>query len=248
MEKSFSERGLDFEKDDQLQRRLRYKMKTKVIAIDGPAGSGKSTTAKLVAKRLGFLYLDTGAMYRALTLKVLDERIDPRSEDEVSKVVETSRIEIKQGDGTNRIFLDGRDVTEKIRDSRIDENVSFVSKYKRVRETLVNLQRKIGENQNVVAEGRDTTTVVFPQALIKIYLDCDLKERSERKALEFQGKGIATSIDEQKERLVLRDGIDSKREISPLKKDKDAFIIDTTHLNIEQQVDKVVQIYNESIS
>ncbi|MGB2698224.1 MAG: (d)CMP kinase [Candidatus Zixiibacteriota bacterium] len=223
-------------------------MKTKVIAIDGPAGSGKSTTAKLVAKKLGFLYLDTGAMYRTLTLKVLDEGINPRSEDEVSKAAETSRIEIKQGNGVNRIFLDGRDVTEKIRDSRIDENVSFVSKYKRVRETLVNLQRKIGENQNVVAEGRDTTTVVFPQAFIKIYLDCDLKERAKRKALEFQGKGITTSINEQKEKLALRDRIDSKRELSPLKKDKDAFIIDTTHLNIEQQVDKVVQIYNESIS
>ena len=223
-------------------------MKTKVIAIDGPAGSGKSTTAKLVAKRLGFLYLDTGAMYRALTLKVLDQGIDPRSESEVSNVVETSRIEIKQGDGGNRIFLDGRDVTEKIRDSRIDENVSFVSKYKRVRETLVNLQREIGENQNVVAEGRDTTTVVFPQAFIKIYLDCDLRERAKRKAVEFQGKGITTSMDKQKEKLALRDGIDSKRELSPLKKDKDAFIIDTTRLSIEQQVEKVVQIYNESIS
>lgn len=223
-------------------------MKAKVIAIDGPAGSGKSTTAKLVAKRLGFLFLDTGAMYRALTLKILDEGIDPRSEDEVSKAAETSRIEIKQGDGINRIILDGKDVTEKIRDSRIDEIVSFISIYRRVRETLVNLQRKIGENQNVVAEGRDTTTVVFPHAFVKIYLDCDLNERSRRKALEFQGKGTATSINDQKERLSLRDRIDSKRELSPLKKDKDALVIDTTHLTIEQQVDKVIQIYNESIS
>lgn len=223
-------------------------MKAKVIAIDGPAGSGKSTTAKLVAKRLGFLFLDTGAMYRALTLKILDEGIDPRSEDEVSKAAETSRIEIKKGDGINRIILDGKDVTEKIRDSRIDEIVSFISIYRRVRETLVNLQRKIGENQNVVAEGRDTTTVVFPHAFVKIYLDCDLNERSRRKALEFQGKGTTTSINDQKERLSLRDRIDSKRELSPLKKDKDALVIDTTHLTIEQQVDKVIQIYNESIS
>jgi cytidylate kinase len=223
-------------------------MKAKVIAIDGPAGSGKSTTARLVAKRLGFIFLDTGAMYRALTLKVLDEGIDPRSEDEVSKAAETSRIEIKQEDGTNRILLDGKDVTEQIRDSRIDEIVSFISTYRRVRETLVNLQRKIGENQNVVAEGRDTTTVVFPQAFVKIYLDCDLNERSKRKALEFQGKGTTTSINDQKEKLSLRDRIDSKRELSPLKKDKDALLIDTTHLTIEQQVDKVIQIYNESIS
>jgi cytidylate kinase len=223
-------------------------MRTKVIAIDGPAGSGKSTTAKLVAKRLGFLYLDTGAMYRAITLKVLDEGIDPRSEDEVSKVAEASKIEIKPADGANRIFIDGTDVTQKIRDFRIDENVSLVSKYRKVRETLVNLQRKLGENQNVVAEGRDTTTVVFPHAFVKIYLDCDLKERSKRKALEFQGKGVTTSLDEQKEKLSLRDRIDSKRKLSPLKKDKDAFVINTTHLTIEQQADKVVQIYNESIS
>lgn len=223
-------------------------MRAKVIAIDGPAGSGKSTTAKLVAKKLGFLYLDTGAMYRALTLKVLEMGIDPRSEDEVSKVVEASKIEIKPGDGANRIFVDGTDVTKKIRDARIDENVSFVSKYRKVRETLVNLQRKLGENQNVVAEGRDTTTVVFPHALVKIYLDCDLEERAKRKTLEFQAKSITTSIQEQKKRLVLRDGIDSKRKLSPLKKDKDAFVIDTTHLTIEQQADKVVQIYNESIS
>lgn len=223
-------------------------MKAKVIAIDGPAGSGKSTTARLVAKKLGFLFLDTGAMYRALTLKILDEGIDPRSEQEVSKATETSRIEIKQEDGTNRIILDGKDVTEKIRDTRIDENVSFISKYRKVRKTLVNLQRKIGENQNVVAEGRDTTTVVFPDAFVKIYLDCDLNERSKRKALEFQGKGTTTSINDQKEKLSLRDRIDSKRELSPLKKDEDALVIDTTHLTIEQQVDKVIQIYNESIS
>ena len=223
-------------------------MKAKVIAIDGPAGSGKSTTAKLVAKRLGFLFLDTGAMYRAITLKILDGGIDPKSEDEVTKIAETSKIEIKQEDGTNRIILDGKDVTEKIRDSRIDEVVSFISTYRKVRETLVNLQRKIGENQNVVAEGRDTTTVVFPHAFVKIYLDCDLNERSKRKALEFQGKGITTSINDQKEKLSLRDRIDSKRELSPLKKDEDALVIDTTHLTIEQQVDKVIQIYNESIS
>ena len=223
-------------------------MKAKVIAIDGPAGSGKSTTAKLVAKRLGFLFLDTGAMYRAITLKILDGVIDPKSEDEVTKIAETSKIEIKQEDGTNRIILDGKDVTEKIRDSRIDEVVSFISTYRKVRETLVNLQRKIGENQNVVAEGRDTTTVVFPHAFVKIYLDCDLNERSKRKALEFQGKGITTSINDQKEKLSLRDRIDSKRELSPLKKDEDALVIDTTHLTIEQQVDKVIQIYNESIS
>jgi cytidylate kinase len=223
-------------------------MKTRIIAIDGPAGSGKSTTAKLVAKKLGFLYLDTGAMYRALTLKVLEQGIDPRSEKEVSQIAESSSIEIKQGDSSNKILLDGKDVTDKIRAPRVDENVSFVSEHERVRKALVNLQKKVGQNQNLVAEGRDTTTVVFPDAFLKVYLDCDLKERAKRKALEFKEKSISTSIQEQKKGLFSRDQIDSKRKISPLKKDEGAFVINTTHLTIQQQVEKVLQIYMEKIS
>jgi cytidylate kinase len=223
-------------------------MKTRIIAIDGPAGSGKSTTAKFVAKKLGFLYLDTGAMYRALTLKVLEQGIDPRSEREVSRIAESSSIEIKQGDSSNKILLDGKDVTDKIRAPRIDENVSFVSKHERVRKALVNLQKKIGQNRNLVAEGRDTTTVVFPDAFLKIYLNCDLEERAKRKTLEFKKKSISTSLQEQRKGLALRDQIDSKRKLSPLKKDEGALVIDTTYLTIEQQVEKVVQIYMERIS
>jgi cytidylate kinase len=223
-------------------------MKTRIIAIDGPAGSGKSTTAKLVAKRLGFLYLDTGAMYRAITLKVLGMGVDPRSEKEVSIIAQSSSIEIEHVDCSNKIILDGKDVTDKIRNPLIDENVSFVSEHTKVRETLVNLQKKIGERRNVVAEGRDTTTVVFPDAFLKIYLDCDLEERARRKVLELKEKGIADSLEKQKKRIVSRDEIDSKRRLSPLKKDRDASIIDTTHLSVEQQVEKVVQIYKESLS
>lgn len=221
---------------------------TRIIAIDGPAGSGKSTTAKLVAKKLGFLYLDTGAMYRAITLKVLAKGIDPRSENEVSRIAESTSIQIKYGNGSNRILLDGKDVTEKIRASQIDENVSFVSEHKTVRKALVNLQKKMGENQNVVAEGRDTTTVVFPDALLKIYLDCDLEERAKRKVLDFEGRGVSISCQEQKKKIALRDNIDSKRKLNPLRKDKDAFIVDTTHLTIQQQVEKVIQIYKETFS
>lgn len=223
-------------------------MKTRIIAIDGPAGSGKSTTAKLVAEKLGFLYLDTGAMYRAITLKVLEKGIDPKSEKEVSRIAKSSCIEIKPGDCSNKILLDGKDVTRKIRAPQIDENVSFVSEHRTVRETLVNLQREMGEAQDVVIEGRDITTVVFPDAFIKIYLGCDLKERAKRKALEFKDKSISTSFEEQKKRIALRDEIDSGRELSPLKKAKDAFVIDTTDLTIEQQVKKVIQIYKEAVS
>lgn len=222
-------------------------MKTRIIAIDGPAGSGKSTTARLVAKRLGFLYLDTGAMYRAVALKVLEKGVDPRSEKEVSTLAQSSSVEIEQGDCANKIILDGRDVTGKIREPVVDENVSFVSEHKMVRETLVNLQKKIGESRNVVAEGRDTATVVFPDAFLKIYLDCDLGERARRKVLEFKAKGISHSLEKEKKRIATRDEIDSKRRLSPLKKDRDAFVVDTTHLSIDQQVEKVVQIYKESL-
>ena len=220
-------------------------MKTRVIAIDGPAGSGKSTTARLVAKRLGFVYLDTGAMYRAITLKVLRERVDPRSEKEVSKIAESSFIDIRHSDCSYRTILDSKDVTDEIRDPAIDENVSFVSEHEKVRQVLVNLQKKIGETQNVVTEGRDVTTVVFPDALVKVYLDCDLKERARRRTLELQQKGILSSVEEQTGKIASRDEIDSKRRLSPLKKDKDAFVIDTTHLTIQEQVEKVVQIYQE---
>jgi cytidylate kinase len=222
-------------------------MNTRIIAIDGPAGSGKSTTAKLVAKRLGFVYLDTGAMYRAITLKVLQKQVNPRSEKEVSRIAESSSIEIEHADCSNRIILDGKDITDKIRDPVIEENVSFVSEHRKVREILVNLQKRIGETQNVVGEGRDTTTVVFPDAFLKIYLDCNLEERARRKVLELKGKGISNSLEQQRRRIASRDEIDSKRKLSPLKKDKDAFVIDTTHLTIEEQVSKVVQIYEESL-
>jgi cytidylate kinase len=220
---------------------------TRIIAIDGPAGSGKSTTAKLVAKKLGFVYLDTGAMYRAITLKVLQKQVNPRSEKEVSRIAESSSVEIEHADCSNRIILDGKDITDKIRDLAIDQNVSFVSEHRKVREILVNLQRKIGETENVVAEGRDVTTVVFPDAFVKIYLDCDLKERARRRILELQQKGILDSVEEQTEKIASRDEIDSKRRLSPLTKDKDAFVIDTTHLTIEEQVRQVVQIYEESL-
>jgi len=223
-------------------------MKTRIIAIDGPAGSGKSTTAKLAAKKLGFLYLDTGAMYRAITLKVLEKGLDPKSEAEVSRIARSSSLQIKQVDGSNKILLDGKDITEKIRTPQIDENVSFVSEHRMVREILVNLQREIGENQDVVVEGRDITTVVFPDAFLKIYLDCNLEERARRKAVEFKEKSISTSFEDQKKRIASRDEIDSSRKFSPLKKEDGVFTIDTTYLTIEQQVEKVMQIYREAIS
>ena len=217
-------------------------MAKKVIAIDGPAGSGKSTTAKLVAQRLNFLYLDTGAMYRAITLKALENGVDVNDEKELEGLTKNSVISFKNENGINKIFLDGKDVTEKIRKPVVDRNVSFVSMHKKVRKILVEKQKEIGRKNNLVAEGRDTTTVVFPHAF-KIYLAADLKERAKRRFLELKDKGIKTSVKEQMKEIAKRDKIDSQREASPLCVDKDAVVVDTTYLTIEEQVNKVIGLY-----
>ncbi len=222
------------------------KMGKKVIAIDGPAGAGKSTTAKLVARKLGFLYLDTGAMYRALTLKALECGLDVNDEKELKKLAQKSVISFENKNGQNRIRLDGRDVTERIREPDVDRNVSYVSMHKGVRAILVAMQKRIGEENDLVAEGRDTTTVVFPHAF-KIYLDADLTERAKRRFLELKEKGIKTTLEEQIKEISKRDKLDREREASPLLQDKDAVVLDTTHLTIEQQVDRVIQLFLEKV-
>ena len=220
-------------------------MAKKVIAIDGPAGSGKSTTAKLVAKKLGFLYLDTGAMYRAITLKALENGVDVNDEKKLEKLTRDSLISFENKDGESRIWLDGEDVSEGIREPRVNRNVSYVSMHKRVRKVLVEKQRQISEENDLVAEGRDTTTVVFPHAF-KVYLDADIEERAKRRLLELQEKGIQTTLEEQVKEISRRDELDSRREASPLLRHKDAVVVDTTDLTIEQQVDRVVQFFKQS--
>jgi len=219
-------------------------MTKKVIAIDGPAGSGKSTTAKLVAQRLGFVYLDTGAMYRAITLKALESGVDVNDEEKLEKLTKNSVISFGNKDDVNRIWLDGKDVTERIREPQVDRNVSYVSVHKKVRRILVEMQKRIGEENDLVAEGRDTTTVVFPHAF-KVYLDADLRERAKRRLLELEEKGIQTTLEEQTGEISRRDKLDSEREASPLLRDKDAVVVDTTHLTIEGQVDRVIQLFQK---
>ncbi|KPL03300.1 MAG: hypothetical protein AMJ90_03285 [candidate division Zixibacteria bacterium SM23_73_2] len=217
----------------------------RIIAIDGPAGSGKSTTARLVAERLRFLYLDTGAMYRAITLKALEEGIDLKNEEELEELALDSKIEFRKQNSNTQVFIDGEDVTSKIRDPLIDRNVSLASKHRKLREVLVGWQRQMGEKNDLVAEGRDTTTVVFPDALVKVYLDCDLKERAKRRLLEFKQKGIPSTLKEQSRELSTRDKFDSGRKVSPLLQDRDAVVVDTTDLTIEQQVQKVIEVYQK---
>lgn len=216
-----------------------------MIAIDGPAGSGKSTTAKLVAKKLGFVYLDTGAMYRAITLKALRKKISPKDEVKLTQIAQSSNLDLREEEGMNKVYLDEEDVTESIREPSINRIVSDISVHKKLRAVLVSKQKELGEKYNLVAEGRDTTTVVFPQATLKVYLDCEIKERAKRRMLELQAKGIQTTLEEQIHELSSRDKIDSQREVSPLKLDPEAVIVDTTDLTIEGQVKKVIELYNK---
>jgi cytidylate kinase len=220
-------------------------MTMRIIAIDGPAASGKSTTAKLVAKKLGFLYLDTGAMYRAITLKALKNSVDVNDETNLVKLTQDSLIEFQNQNGVNKILLDGEDVSERIREPEVNRNVSFVSMHQKVRRLLVQMQKKMGEENDLVAEGRDTTTVVFPDAF-KVYLDANINERAKRRLLELEEKGIQTTLEEQIQEITRRDGLDSGREASPLMRHKDAVVVDTTNLTIVQQVDQVIKLFHQN--
>jgi CMP/dCMP kinase len=211
-----------------------------IVAIDGPAASGKSTVAKKLADKLKFLYVDTGAMYRAITYFAQEENIE-NNEQAVIDAVKKLNLELKYNNGITSVFIDGLDITEKIRTPKVNSKVSDISRIKEVRTELVKLQRKFGENNNLIVEGRDTTTVVFPNADVKIYLTADAKERAKRRFIEYKDKGIDVSQDEVEKSLLNRDAIDSTREVSPLTKAEDAFEIDTTNLTVDQEIDKIVE-------
>jgi cytidylate kinase len=184
-------------------------------------------------------------MYRAITLKALENGVNVNDEKKLEELTKNSVISFKNENGINKIFLDGKDVTENIRKPLVDQNVSFVSMHKKVRKILVQKQKEIGRKNDLVAEGRDTTTVVFPHAF-KIYLCADIEERAKRRFLELKEKGVETSLEEQTEEIARRDKIDSQREASPLRVAKNSVVIDTTYLTIEEQVNKVIELYKES--
>jgi len=216
-----------------------------IIGITGTLASGKSTVAREVAKRIEFIYLDTGAMYRALTLKALRKKIKLEDEEVLVDLVRTTDINIKSlSDGRLLVFLDKEDVTNLIRTSDVTNSVSFIAKVPRVREVMVDLQRKFGSNNNIVVEGRDIGTVVFPNAEKKIYLDADFKERARRRFKEL--KQVDDNVDEEETRKDLseRDNKDLTRKVAPLKKAKDAIYLDTTKLTIEEVVNKIIKIIN----
>ena len=218
-------------------------LRGKVIAIDGPAGSGKSTTAKIVAERLGYTYLDTGAMYRALTYYALENKINPADEKKLAEIAEQLPLEFRRKDGANLVYLNGQDISSEIRTLEVTKNVSEVSAHFLVRKAMVAKQKELGKNGSIVAEGRDTTTVVFPDADLKIYMDASVKERARRRLLDLSKMGIESDLRKQEQDISRRDEYDSERQHSPLCTAEDAVVIDTTNLTIEKQVDRIVELF-----
>lgn len=212
-----------------------------IIAIDGPAGAGKSTVAKLIAKELGFLYIDTGAMYRALTLKVLENKIDISDIARIIELAKNTRVELRNNQfGPQEVLVDGKDVTAEIRQPRITQFVSDIAKIKGVREMMLALQRNLAKQGNLVLDGRDIGTVVFPNADKKFYIDAEFNERVRRRYKELTDLGQNVTLKDIESDLRNRDTIDSTRQFAPLKKAEDAIYIDTTDMTVEQVVNELL--------
>ncbi len=221
-----------------------------IVAIDGPSGTGKGTIAKRIAKKFDLVNIDTGATYRCVALETLNRKIDVENIEEIKKILDEIKIDMKNEDGKLKVFLNGEDVTGKIRTSEVDAIVGQVSKIKEVRLKLVELQRKLAQGKNVIMEGRDITTYVFPNADVKIYLDASSEERANRRYKQNLEKGISCTYEEVLKNIELRDKIDSEREMGALKKAPDATVIDTTKMKInqvEKEISKIIKVKQKSI-
>jgi len=212
-----------------------------IVTIDGPAGAGKSTISRKLAKRLGYVYLDTGAMYRAVAVLAQKEGVHPEDEEALERLCRHLDIDFQESGTNQRIFCQGDDVTEEIRAPQIGSLASKVSMRRSVRRAMVNLQRKIGEKGKVVAEGRDTGTVVFPRAKYKFFLSANLHERGRRRYAELKAKGVDVVLDEVKEEMEKRDVQDSTRELAPLRPAEGARIIDSTTLTPDEVIEEIMK-------
>ena len=211
-----------------------------IIAIDGPAATGKSTSAKLLSQKLGFTYLDTGAMYRCVTLLILRNNVDIKNHNHLDSLLVQFQLDIKKNEKDYLFFLDGEDVSNEIRSTDVTNNVSAVSALPIVRKKLVSIQRKIAENQDSIIEGRDIGTVVFPNADIKFFIVADTIVRAKRRQLDLKKIGEDKTIDSLVKEISDRDNYDSRRKISPLSKAIDAIEVNTTNTTIDEQVDFMV--------
>ena len=215
--------------------------KKAVIAIDGPAGAGKTSIAKIVSRKLGYNYIDTGAMYRAISWKAFREKIELKAKKDLIKMVKNTKIELKNKDGMVRVHLDGKDVTNKIRSKRLAEKASILATIPEVREQLMKIQRRLGSSGGIVVEGRDIGTVVFPRADYKFYLDASIKERALRRYRELKAKGEEGELAELEKAIRSRDKRDRTRGVAPLKIAPDAIVIDSTDMSKKEVVEFILK-------
>ena len=218
-----------------------------IVAIDGPAGTGKGTMADLLSKKYNLLNIDTGATYRCVTLEMLNKNIGMEDEEKIAEMLKTIKIELKLEDGSQKVFLNDEDVTKEIRSKRVSENVSQISSIKQIRTAMTNLQRKMAQGKDIIMEGRDITTVVFPTADVKIYLDADVEVRAKRRFEQNKEKGIEMSYEEVLESIKKRDKNDREKEIGALKIAPGAVVIDTTKMSIKQQEKAMSKVIEQSL-
>lgn len=224
-------------------------MKKKIqIAIDGPAGAGKSTIAKIVAEQLGFTYIDTGAMYRAVTYKAIKENIQLTDANAIEEMLHKTSIVLKPSPNGQLVYVDGLDVSKEIRSNEVTNNVPKVASYPNIRKILVQMQKDLAKDGGVVMDGRDIATHVLKDAELKIFMTATVEERAKRRYLENQKRGIPSSLEKLMEEISFRDKQDRERESSPLIQAEDAIYLDTTNLTIEEAAEKILQLANEVIN
>ena len=218
------------------------------IAIDGPAGAGKSTIAKTIAKKLEFIYVDTGAMYRAMALYFIRHEIDPKDEEAINKACPDIHVSINYEDGVQQVLLNGENVNGLIRTEEVGNMASKTSAYKMVRATLLDLQRDLAKTANILMDGRDIGTTILPNAEVKIFLTASAKTRASRRYLELTEKGEACDMDEIMKDIVDRDERDMNRAVSPLKKAEDAVLVDSSEMGIDEVVESILSVYRKRVN
>ena len=220
-------------------------MKTSAIAIDGPAGAGKSTVAKIVARRLGYIYIDTGAMYRAVAWAVLERKVNLASERDIAELTRSLAIDLNYADNVLKVAVNGRDVTEEIRTPRVSQLVSEIAQIAAVRAAMLDLQRDMARVGGVVMDGRDIGTHVLPNADIKIFLTASIEERAKRRWLELKEKGFEINFEQLKQEIAHRDKMDSERTIAPLRQATDALFIDTSGMTVNEAAQAIISVSEE---
>ena len=218
------------------------------VAIDGPAGAGKSTIAKLVAKEKGYIYVDTGAMYRGLAIHFLDKGIEPRETDKVIEACKDAEVTIAYEDGVQHVYLNGNDISSRLRNEEVGNMASVTSAIPEVRKKLLELQQNLAKTQDVIMDGRDIGTTILPNAEVKIFLTASAKTRASRRYLELTEKGEACDMDEILKDIVDRDERDMNRAVSPLKKAEDAILVDSSEMGIDEVVESILSVYRKRVN